>query len=27
VISYGGDLYVYLEALSRAIADVRKLAQ
>jgi 2-keto-3-deoxy-L-rhamnonate aldolase RhmA len=26
VISYGGDFYVYMDALSRAVADVRKLA-
>jgi 2-dehydro-3-deoxyglucarate aldolase/4-hydroxy-2-oxoheptanedioate aldolase len=26
VISYGGDLYVYLDAMTRAVADVRKLA-
>ena len=25
VISYGGDFYVYLEALSRGVAEVRKL--
>jgi 2-keto-3-deoxy-L-rhamnonate aldolase RhmA len=26
VISYGGDLYIYLDAMTRAVADVRKLS-